>query len=367
MPERAGELRFDQPTYFRSEGIESTRSVAVGVATKCHLHAAIAAEGVDEDGEVRADDIGKEESFAAAIVESRVVLFRCIGGEAGCRRLADQVSDRRDLEHRADGTGDTLEFTSAIERGEEIAKGRIHWQEIRSLMTQPQEQGNSGELAEPKRASIDETYQRDWPKYFEAVSGKPPRDTVLFALQRFAEEGVKERWAIDIACGEGRDTRAILAAGPWTVLAVDGHAEAVERTKAQIPPQYRNRCIVRQAVMELLPPETEHAGMIDLVNASFALPFCDPQGFPALWEWIKHMLKPGGRFAGQFFGERDDWYNIRPGSHMTQDQLIDLFDGFVIEHFDEVEKDGADAMGGMKHHHVFHVVARLSGAQAPKT
>ncbi len=232
-------------------------------------------------------------------------------------------------------------------------------------MTQPQEQEDSGELAGPERASIDRTYQRDWPKYFEAVSGKPPRDTVLFALQRFAEEGVKERWAIDIACGEGRDTRAILQSGPWTVLAVDGHAEAVERTKAQIPPQYRNRCIVRQAVMELLPAETEHAGMIDLVNASFALPFCDPQGFPALWAWIRQMLKPGGRFAGQFFGERDDWYNIRPGSHMTQDQLIDLFDGFVMEHLDEVEKDGDDAMGGIKHHHVFHVVARLSGAGVP--
>ena len=232
------------------------------------------------------------------------------------------------------------------------------------MMTEPHSDDQTDEFAKsesgPKYAAIDADYQRDWPHYFEAVKGKPPRDTVLFALERFSQEGVKERFAIDIACGEGRDTRAILAAGPWTVLAVDAHDEAIGRTLRQLPSQHQSRCIMRPTAMEALWAERQYEGLVDLVNASFALPFCEPESFPDLWEWIKRMLRPGGRFAGQFFGERDDWYKIRPGSHVTREQLMVLLEGFVVEYLDEVEKDGDDAMGGMKHHHVFHVVARRS-------
>jgi hypothetical protein len=38
--------------------------------------------------------------------------------------------------------------------------------------------------------------------------------------------------------------------------------------------------------------------------------------------------------------------------------MLRLFEGFVMERCDEVEKDGSDAMGSTKHHHLFHVVAR---------
>jgi tellurite methyltransferase len=238
----------------------------------------------------------------------------------------------------------------------------------------------------PKRATLSADYQRDWPEYFDAVKGQPPRNTLLRALGAFEKDGrphsasggtKEQRLAIDIACGEGRDTRAMLERG-WSVIAVDYHAEAVTRTIAALSAEWRERCAVRQLTMEAIATDHELARIIgamrsdgkkhkrgvemfdnvDLINASFALPFCDPEKFPALWTWSGRTLRPGGRFSGQFFGDRDEWQCVRPKSHVTRAQLLELLRGFEVEHLEEVEKDGSDAMGGVKHHHVFHVVGR---------
>lgn len=238
-----------------------------------------------------------------------------------------------------------------------------------------------------KRSTLTPDYQRDWPSYFDSVKDQPPRDTLLRALGAFERErsatspdrqgGVSfhssspHPFAIDIACGEGRDTREMLRRG-WRVLALDSDPEGVRRTLAQLDPAWRERCAVRQMIMEeipslLQPPPIGRglgvrcsfaSGTPHLINASFALPFCSPDAFPALWQWITRTLAPGGRFCGQFFGDRDEWACVRPKSHFTRAQALELLAPFDIEHLEEVEKDGSDAMGGTKHHHVFHVVAR---------
>jgi hypothetical protein len=38
--------------------------------------------------------------------------------------------------------------------------------------------------------------------------------------------------------------------------------------------------------------------------------------------------------------------------------VLELLAPFEIVQLEEVEKDGSDAMGGTKHHHLFHIVAR---------
>lgn len=196
--------------------------------------------------------------------------------------------------------------------------------------------------------------QRDWPGYFAAVAGKPARETLLHALGRFESEGVHAGLAIDLACGEGRDTAELLSRG-WRVVAVDGHPEAIARINARpdISPEGRGRLDVRFAMMEeaALPP-------CDLLNASFALPFCAPGGFDALWGRIVTSIRPGGRFAGQFFGERDDWAALPDRSHHTRAQAEAMLAPFDVELFNEEEKDGQDALQHPKHWHVFHVVAR---------
>lgn len=95
-----------------------------------------------------------------------------------------------------------------------------------------------------------------------------------------------------------------------------------------------------------------------LINASFALPFCHEDHFPALWHWITTTLKPSGYFSGQIFGNRDDWAPDNPRRHFSRAQVESLLTPFNITHLDEVEKDAKDAMGGVKHYHIFHIVAQ---------
>ncbi|HKW53315.1 MAG TPA: class I SAM-dependent methyltransferase, partial [Stellaceae bacterium] len=58
----------------------------------------------------------------------------------------------------------------------------------------------------------------DWDEYYERVAGRPPRPTLLAALERFGAEGGQS--ALDLGCGDGRDTIELLRRG-WRVLAID--------------------------------------------------------------------------------------------------------------------------------------------------
>jgi hypothetical protein len=79
-----------------------------------------------------------------------------------------------------------------------------------------------------------------------------------------------------------------------------------------------------------------------------------------MWSLIVEAILPGGRFAGQFFGERDTWASLPDRSHHTHDQVRELLAKFTVEEFREEESEGNDAHGKPKHWHVFHVVARRS-------
>ncbi len=223
-----------------------------------------------------------------------------------------------------------------------------------------------GTPGEKPRSTLTADYQRDWPGYFDAVDGKPPRDTLLRALDAFERDGQsagrRPLLAVDIACGQGRDTLEMLrrTSPRWRVIAVDYHTEATRRTLAAIALEDMERVLVCQLRMEEIASRgaTAIPAQVELINASFALPFCEPEAFAALWGFIVGRLRRGGRFSGQFFGERDEWSSVRPGSHHTRSQVEALLQPFAVEHMEEVEKEGDDAMGGVKRHHVFHVVAR---------
>lgn len=213
--------------------------------------------------------------------------------------------------------------------------------------------------------TISADYQRDWPAYFRAVSDKPPRDTLVRALNHFdAHPSSESPRALDLACGEGRDSRALLDRG-WHVTAVDSHPLALELLSHSVSPAHQQRLSTSCMRMEDFATSTLAAQQFDLVNASFALPFCEPDSFPALWTSIVKVLAPAGLFAGQFFGDRDEWAPIRPGSHHSRQQVLNLLRPFTILLMDEVEKTGEDALGGTKHHHVFHILAQRHTDNTP--
>ena len=99
-----------------------------------------------------------------------------------------------------------------------------------------------------------------------------------------------------------------------------------------------------------------------LINSSFALPLCPRPGFLELWARIVDALEPGGRFCGQFFGERDSW--AAPGSgksgitFLSRAEASELLAGLEVERFLEEETDAERPVGKSKHWHIFHVVAR---------
>jgi SAM-dependent methyltransferase len=193
----------------------------------------------------------------------------------------------------------------------------------------------------------------DWSRFYDAA-GNEPRETLLDALARFDAEDPSHRFAVDLGCGTGRDTVELLRRG-WSVLAVDGQPEAIERLRARrdLPAAAAEQLEMRVASFEdvALPPA-------DLVNSSFALPFCRPEAFPSLWQRIVDALGAGGRFCGQLFGDRDGWSGEDDMTFLTRDELDALLAPFEPERLDEVEEDGKTAVGDAKHWHLFHVVAR---------
>lgn len=209
----------------------------------------------------------------------------------------------------------------------------------------------------------------NWPAYFNAVEGLPPRDTLLSALGRFDAEtsperqrGVDPPLAIDLGCGQGRDTFELLRRG-WRVLAIDNHPEALARLNAKTSASHPTSDIPHTTFLQthladfttaVLPPST-------LINASFSIPHCAPAAFPAVWSRIVASIQPGGRFVGQLFGVRDEWATKPDGitrTYHTREQVESLLTPFEIEMLDEVERPGKTALGEAKYWHVFHIVAR---------
>ncbi len=183
-----------------------------------------------------------------------------------------------------------------------------------------------------------------WSDYYAANEGRAPRDQLLEVLGRFAEPGN----AVDLGCGAGIDTLAMLDRG-WRVLAVDAEAEAIDRV--------RHRAGERPGLeTRIWPMEEVELPSADLVWASYSLFFCDPARFPDVWTRIRTAVRPGGRFAGELLGERDTWASRDDGTSMTRTQAEALFEGWTVERFEEEENDG-EACSGPKHWHLFHVIA----------
>lgn len=200
-----------------------------------------------------------------------------------------------------------------------------------------------------------------WDAYYRNTADSGPRETTLFALDRFENElagaprSLRPPLALDLGCGSGRDTVEMLERG-WRVLAIDGERAALNylHTRRDLPSrpwlETRHARIEKAALPNAM-----------LVNSSFALPLCPPESFFPLWSRTVAALFAGGRFAGQFFGKRDSWADPEKGktgiTFLSRRQAEDLLSGLEVEYFAEEEHDSTTPRGKTKHWHVFHVVA----------
>lgn len=190
-----------------------------------------------------------------------------------------------------------------------------------------------------------------WAAYYQQLRDRPPRRTLLAALDAFGETP-PDALAIDLGCGDGRDVVEMLRRG-WRVIAVDAEPEALRQLRTRpLPPGVELTPV--QARLEEVPiPLGVH-----LVNSSFAMPLCEPDAFCRTWARIREALPAGGRFSGQWYGPRDSWAG-RPGmTFLSRDEAMALLEGLDLEMFGEEEADGVTPRGNAKHWHIFHIVAR---------
>ena len=190
-----------------------------------------------------------------------------------------------------------------------------------------------------------------WTAYYDKLRDRPPRRTLLTALDLFGPPAAG--WlAVDLGCGDGRDVVEMLRRG-WDVVAIDAEPKALVRLQERPLPEGCRLTAIAARFEEVPLPIG-----VRLVNSSFAMPLCEPPAFHALWQRICEALPEGGRFSGQWYGPRDSWFG-RPGmSFVSRDEALALLAGFALEMFEEEEDDGVTPRGTPKHWHIFHIVAR---------
>jgi SAM-dependent methyltransferase len=186
-----------------------------------------------------------------------------------------------------------------------------------------------------------------WEDYYRAIEGRSPRQLFLDALELTNGPGV----AVDLGCGDGTETLALLTVG-WTVVAVDAAPEGIARLRAAVPTATAAR------LTTLVTPFHEaELPQADFVYAGLSLPFCHPSDFAEAWRRSTGAVGPRGVFAAHLFGPRDTWAGTPDMTFHTRDDVEALFHGFEVERLDEQDEDG-QAVSGPKHWHVFHVIAR---------
>ncbi len=188
--------------------------------------------------------------------------------------------------------------------------------------------------------------------YYARTHNRPPRATLLRALDAFAAEGRGPLLIADLGCGTGRDALEMLRRG-HRVVAVDREQAALVGLLRRVPAAWRRRLhLVCADLCGWIPPP------VDLVNASFVLFTLEREEAARLLVRIRRALGPGGRFAGHLLGPGDSW--VREGRCFGVDQreLAAWFSGMALEWLEEERCRAATPRGRFKSWHLWHIVAR---------
>lgn len=199
--------------------------------------------------------------------------------------------------------------------------------------------------------------ETSWKTYLENAETVPVKNTLFEALKHIKVPSGEHPFAIDLGCGAGSDTVFLLSKG-WEVLCVDLSFEAIKATLR------RAEKIGKGSMLQTINEPFENVDLkkypqVDLINASYSLPYTDVNQFPEFWQRLKNQLKRGGYFAGHLFGIRHSFCEPLNLVCLTRNQISDLFNDFKIISIEETEEDEHLASSSQpKHEHVFHVVAQ---------
>jgi hypothetical protein len=185
-----------------------------------------------------------------------------------------------------------------------------------------------------------------WATFNSQQGGRPPRDLLLRALA-LAGPG-RGRLAIDLGCGAGIETRALLDAG-WRVLAIDGEPGTTTRLRRTIGGHSPRLTIstLTYAAMTALPPA-------DLIYAGYSLPHQNPESFARIWSLVRSAAPR--ILAANLFGVRDSWAGDPNMTFLTVPEARALLEGMNIAYWYEEDEDGT-AFDGPKHWHAIDLIA----------
>lgn len=184
-----------------------------------------------------------------------------------------------------------------------------------------------------------------WARYAEGTAGRDPMPFLETALSRF--DPSKVGTAIDLGCGAGNETIALLEQG-WSVHAVDSEPRAIEILQSRTKSALLTTSIGKFHEVDL--------SESDLVFASLSLPFAAENHNQSV-RCALSAVKPSGWFVGVFLGHNDTWSPDRDTHTVDRDDIAELLDGFDPLIIDEEEFDGPYSRG-TKHWHWYVVSAR---------
>jgi len=189
----------------------------------------------------------------------------------------------------------------------------------------------------------------DWAEFIRLTLDTPPRWYLKKALESF---GNFKGHAVDLGCGSGLDTIALVSAG-WTVTAIDSTPDGFSNILAKLPADKHSMvtCIHEKFENTTIPAA-------DLVYSAFSVPFCSPESFDDFWNRIVCAINPKGRFVGNLFGMKDEWNYMTDVTFITRERFDELFESFEIEHFREQYSEGPSVLVPKKLWHMFDVAAR---------
>ena len=191
-----------------------------------------------------------------------------------------------------------------------------------------------------------------WPDYYEVTAERPSWTTTKTAAEAFGEHRADgPRFAVDLGCGAGRDTRELLRRG-WRVLATDMTPEGPETLWCLTPEGDRERLETEISTLQDF-----EIPACDLVNANLILPFQPADDYAATWARILAAIPVGGRFSGMLFGDKDQAADEPDMTCPPPDVIRGYLDGFEMEYWNEKEEDGQTALGDDHHFHLIEVVA----------
>lgn len=173
----------------------------------------------------------------------------------------------------------------------------------------------------------------------------PYRETLVKAI-----ENMKPGIAADYGCGSFRESNYLAEHG-WKVYAVD-KVEDVKMYLELLPKEIQEKIefkadsISKEVVKD----------NVDLVCAFYSLPFIDHDFYQTM-KCILNSIKIGGKFAGSFFGKKDDWYGYSPVTCLSEQEIRDMFTNFEIDYIVEKEKDLVNNNGHNKHYHTYELIA----------